>query len=240
MNVDDLSWQSLTLGGVSPRLVRALLDLGRLELLVQAAREGGDWHCAEAAARALCAAGEFERALALTGPFADIGWRPAQWVTAEVMIQQGRAEEALAAVRPDGSGLGDGHVCARYAELAVMADRVDEAVDVLAPHLGEPWLLRHLVEVTEGRDGDDRVLDLLARAEERAGRLPEALALLRSSSHSRAASELTYMLVRHGRPAEALAAVPSIAEQRAAMERQPRTDDPWAGAAGISAEPPPL
>ncbi|MFF7250732.1 hypothetical protein ACFZBU_43530 [Embleya sp. NPDC008237] len=98
-------------------MVRTLLDLGQVELLIRAARERGDWNCAEAAARDLCAAGEFDRALALVDPFTDIGWRAAEWVTAEIMILRGEGDEALAMVRPDPAELGDGHVCARYAEL---------------------------------------------------------------------------------------------------------------------------
>ncbi|MFG2908375.1 tetratricopeptide repeat protein [Kitasatospora sp. NPDC048286] len=166
INVDDLSWQARTLGGVSPRLVQTFLDLGQLELLVQAARERGDWHCAKAAARELCASGEFERALNLLDPFTDVGWRAAEWATAEIMIQQGQSDEALAMVRPDPAELGDDHVCARYAELLAKAGRTDEAVDVLVPHLGGLWIQSHLVKVTEGQGRDDRVLDVLARLAE--------------------------------------------------------------------------
>ncbi|MFF2750157.1 hypothetical protein ACFVVA_32045, partial [Kitasatospora sp. NPDC058048] len=109
MNIDDLSWQARHHGGVYPRMVRTFLDLGQVELLVRAAQERGDWNCAEAAARELCAAGEFDRALALVGPFAEIGWRSAVWVTAEIMIHRGEGDEALAMVRPDEAELGDGH-----------------------------------------------------------------------------------------------------------------------------------
>lgn len=168
MNIDDLSWQGRNHGGVSPRMVRTLLGLGQLELLIQAAQERGDWNCAQAAARELCAAAEFERALALLVPFTDVGWRAAEWTTAEIMIRRGEGDEALAMVRPDAAERGDGHACARYAELAVMAGRCDEAMGVLTPHLGESWLLSHLIEVTEGQGRDDEVLDLLARAAERA------------------------------------------------------------------------
>ncbi|MFE7526137.1 hypothetical protein ACFU7Y_10475 [Kitasatospora sp. NPDC057542] len=175
MNVDDLSWQAHTLGGVSPRLVRTLLDLGQLELLIRAAQERGDWHCAEAAARELSAGGEFERALTLMDPFTDIGWRAAEWLTAEIMIQQGQGDEALAMVRPDTAELGDGHVCAHYAEMAAKAGRADDAIEVLIPHLGEFWLQSHLAEVTEGQGLDDRVLDVLAQEAERMERTESAV-----------------------------------------------------------------
>ncbi|MFE3875474.1 hypothetical protein ACFXPX_13865 [Kitasatospora sp. NPDC059146] len=167
MNIDDLSWQARHHGGVYPRMVQALLDLGRVELLVQAARERGDWNCAEASARELCAAGDYGRALALMDPFTDIGWRAAEWITAEIMIYQGDGDEALAMVRPDATELGDGHVCARYAELLSKAGRVEEAVDLLTPHLGEYWLRSRLVDITEGRGYDDLVLEVLTREAER-------------------------------------------------------------------------
>ncbi|MGW4809385.1 hypothetical protein, partial [Kitasatospora sp. NPDC004272] len=166
MNIDDLCWQVRHHAGVPPRMVRALLDLGQSELLVRAARERGDWNCAEAAARALAAAGEFDRALALLDPFTEIGWRAAEWVTAEVMISRGEADEALAMVRPDAAELGDGRVCARYAELLARAGRTEEAVELLTPHLGERRFRSHLVELTEGRGCDDLVLDALTRAAE--------------------------------------------------------------------------
>ncbi|WP_037599514.1 tetratricopeptide repeat protein [Streptacidiphilus rugosus] len=166
MNIDDLSWQARHHGGVYPRLARTLLDLGQVELLVRAARERGDWNCAEAAARELCAAGECDRALALLEPFAEIGWRPAEWLTAEIMIHQGEGDKALAKVRPDATQLGDGHVCARYAELLSKAGRIEEAVDVLTPHLREHWLRSRLVEITEGLGHDDLVLAVLTREAE--------------------------------------------------------------------------
>ncbi|MER7585034.1 hypothetical protein [Kitasatospora sp. NPDC097691] len=174
MNVDDLSWQARYHGGVYPRMVRTLLDLGQLELLIRAAQERGDWNCAQAAARELCAAGEFERALTLVDPFTDIGWRAAEWLTAEIMIRRGEGDEALAMVRPDAAELGDGHVCARYAELLSKAGRVEEAIDVLTPHLGESWLRSRLVEVTEGQRRDDRVLDVLTQEAERMERTESA------------------------------------------------------------------
>ncbi|MEU8924315.1 hypothetical protein AB0D10_25810 [Kitasatospora sp. NPDC048545] len=171
MNIDDLSHQARTHGGVYPWMAQSLLEMGQLELLIRAAQERGDWNCAEAAARELSAAGEFERALALMDPFTDIGWRAAEWVTAEIMIRRGEGDEALAMVRPDATELGDGHVCARYAELSAKAGRVDEAIDVLTPHLGEFWLRSRLVDVTEGQGRDDRVLEVLTQVAERMERM---------------------------------------------------------------------
>ncbi|MER6443487.1 hypothetical protein ABT275_45620 [Streptomyces sp. NPDC001185] len=134
VDIDDLFWQARNHGGVSPWMVRTLLDLGQLELLIQAAQECGDWNCAQAASRELCAAAEFGRALALLVPFTDVGWRAAEWATAEIMIRRGEGDEALAMVRPDAAERGDGYACARYAELAVMAGRCDGVIKVLTPH----------------------------------------------------------------------------------------------------------
>ncbi|MER7768766.1 hypothetical protein [Kitasatospora sp. NPDC096140] len=166
MNVDDLVWQARNHGGVSPRMVQTFLDLGQSDLLIRAAQERGDWNCAQAAARELCAAAEFERALALLEPFTDVGWRAAESATAEIMIRQGRGDEALAMVRPDAAEPGDGHVCARYAELLVKAGRADEAIDVLTPHLGEYWLRTRLVDLTEEQGRDGRVLEVLTQVAE--------------------------------------------------------------------------
>ncbi|MGW4898526.1 tetratricopeptide repeat protein [Kitasatospora sp. NPDC004240] len=202
MNIDDLSWQAHTLLGVSPRLVRTLIDQGHVEVVIQAARERGDWHCAEGAVESLCADGRYERALEVLAPFTATGWRTARFLAAGVMTRQGRGDDALAMTRPDPVQVDDEHYCARYAELAVKAGRADTAIEVLIPHLDKGWLLRILVEVTEGQDRDERVLQLLTRALEgatgwpgpgrwqvllytaqvleRAGRAGEALDLLRA------------------------------------------------------------
>ncbi|MER7756404.1 hypothetical protein [Kitasatospora sp. NPDC097643] len=206
-------------------MVRTLLDLGQVELLVRAARERGDWNCAEAAVRELCAAGEFDRALALVGPFAEIGWRPAAWVTAEIMIHQGEGDEALAMVRPDEAELGDGHVCARYAELLSKAGQVEEAVDVLTPHLGEYWLRSRLVEITEGQGRDDLVLDVLTREAKRMESVENAACQRCGESCGTSRTDrwdvlllISRVLERAGRPDEA---VEVLRAERASGRRHP-------------------
>ncbi|MEV0536293.1 hypothetical protein [Kitasatospora sp. NPDC050463] len=228
MNIDDLSWQANTLRGVSTRVVLTLIDHGHLEVVIQAALEREDWHCARTAVTSLCSDGQFERALDMLAPFTATGWHTAQWLAADVMTQQGRGEEALAMTRPDPDQLQDGHYCSRYAELAVAADRADLAIEVLTPHLDEAWLLRHLVEVTDGQDRDEQMLQLLttaltnaadgygvrasreevllhtARVLGRSGRPSEALALLRAEAlsgghHTLAFSEnFAELLARQG------------------------------------------
>ncbi|MGY1578471.1 tetratricopeptide repeat protein [Streptomyces sp. MN13] len=170
MKLDDLEWQFSNYGGLPPRTVGLLLEGGHLDLVIEAARERGEWFCAEAAVRELCGAGEFERAWAVLEPFVAVGWREAVWLRAEILLQWGRVDEALELVRPDEEGRRSGRVCRDFAELLVRAGRVDEAIDVLAPHVEESWLLSSLVEMTEGQGRDERILELIAPLAERVRR----------------------------------------------------------------------
>ncbi|WP_431676132.1 tetratricopeptide repeat protein [Kitasatospora sp. KL5] len=166
MNVDDLVWQVTHYGGIPPRLVDRLVGLGRLDLVIRAAAEREEWFCAEAAVRALCGAGELERAWALIEPFAATGWRPAVRVAAEILLRQGRTEEALALLHP-GEAAREGRDWRDYALMLAEAGRVDEAIEVLTPHLEDWWLLETLVEMTEGQGRDERVLGLITPLAER-------------------------------------------------------------------------
>jgi hypothetical protein len=149
-------------------MVDELLERGHLELVVRAAREHGEWLCAQAAARELCRAREFERAWEVMGLFAATGWGPGVRAGAEVLFRLGRTEEALAMVCPDpGEPEPDHDDVAAYAGLLAKAGRVDEAIEVLVPYLENGRLLRCLVEVTDGRGRDARVLELLAPIAER-------------------------------------------------------------------------
>ncbi|MFB7328319.1 hypothetical protein [Streptomyces sp. NPDC056190] len=168
MNIDDLEWQSRTLGGISPRLVTMLVERGEVELLVQAASERGEWFCAQAAARELSRAGEVERALDVLEPFIEAGWNRARWERAEVLFEAGRVQQALNAVRPDEEGLASEWVCHDFAELLAKAGRLDEAITVLTPHLDREWILSTLVELTESQRRDDQVLELIAPRAQRA------------------------------------------------------------------------
>ncbi|MFE5106924.1 hypothetical protein [Streptomyces sp. NPDC056663] len=47
---------------------------------------------------------------------------------------------------------------------------MDEAIDLLVPHVGESWIRTVLVEITEGKDRDERVLELIAPHAEAARR----------------------------------------------------------------------
>ncbi|WP_279329078.1 hypothetical protein [Streptomyces sp. OS603R] len=168
MNLEDLEWQSRTLGGISPRLVTMLVEQGEVELLVQAASERGEWFCAQAAARELSRAGEVERALGVLEPFIEAGWNRARWESAEALLEAGRVQQALDAVRPDEEGLASQWVCHDFAELLAKAGRLNEAITVLTPHLDREWILSTLVELTEGQGRDEQVLELIAPHAERA------------------------------------------------------------------------
>ncbi|WP_046777439.1 tetratricopeptide repeat protein [Streptomyces yangpuensis] len=162
MNVDDLEWQARHFGGLPPGRVDLLLERGGLDLVIRAAAERGEWFCAQGAAQALCRAGEFGRALRVMEPFVATGWRDALWARADILLRAGRSQEALDLVRPDEAGRASAAECRAFAELLTRAGRIDEAVDLLVPHMDESWILSALVEITEGRDRDERMLELIA------------------------------------------------------------------------------
>ncbi|MFB6578526.1 tetratricopeptide repeat protein [Streptomyces sp. NPDC056402] len=130
--------------------------------MIRAATERGEWFCARGATQALCRAGEFGRALRVMEPFVATGWRDALWVRADVLLRAGRTQEALDLVRPDEAGRASATECRAFAELLARAGRIDEAVDLLVPHVDKSWMLSVLVEITEGRDRDERMLELIA------------------------------------------------------------------------------
>ncbi|WP_159028488.1 tetratricopeptide repeat protein [Kitasatospora sp. MY 5-36] len=168
MNLDDLAWQRQFDGGIEPAMAEYLARQGQLELLIETARDRGEWFCAEVAVGELCEAGEFERALTVLEPFVAVGWPFAVRESATILVRQGRIEEGLALVRPDAAGLESAFDCRWFAGALVEAGRVDEAIEVLAPHLGEPWILESLVDLTRGENRDALVLELLAPCAERA------------------------------------------------------------------------
>ncbi|MGW4789510.1 hypothetical protein [Streptomyces sp. NPDC004230] len=144
MDVDDLEWQGRLLGGIPPRMADLLLELGHLDLVVEAAGERGEWFCALAAVRELCGAEDYERALSVIEPFAVTGWKPAVTKAAEVRFRMGRVEEALALVRPD-EPVTEGREWRDCALMLAKAGRLDEAIDALAGAVlaVRPALLSH-------------------------------------------------------------------------------------------------
>lgn len=179
MNVDDLNWQVTTYGGISPQMTELLLERGRLDLVIRAASERGEWFCAEAAVRVLCETRQFERAWAVMEPFVAIGWAGATRACAEILVQWGHVAEALALVRPGDSAQTSGAFSRDVAELLVKAGRVDEVIDAVADmEQGQP--LSFLVEITEGQRRDDRVLALIAPRAEQARRAIEENSRIKS------------------------------------------------------------
>ncbi|MFI1280933.1 tetratricopeptide repeat protein [Streptomyces sp. NPDC020858] len=160
--MDDLEWQASHFGGLPPGRVDLLLEHGGLDLVIRAAAERGEWFCAQGATQALCRAGEFDRALRVMEPFVATGSRDALGARADILLRAGRTQEALDLVRPDAAGRASATECRAFAELLARAGRIDEAVDLLVPHLDESWILSVLVEITEGRDRDEQVLELIA------------------------------------------------------------------------------
>ncbi|MET9725466.1 tetratricopeptide repeat protein [Streptomyces zaomyceticus] len=215
MNLDDLAWHAKGNGGLPKRTVDVLLEHGQLEVVIRAAVERGEWVCALAAVRELCAAGEFRRAEDVMAPFMEIGWQPAVWETARILVWAGRAEEGLALVPRGETEPLSAEDRRGLAELLAEVGRVDEAIDLLAPVLDEDGMAHCLVQVTEGQGRDERVLGLIrpgrplrARVLERAGRLDEAIRVLRGSIIVRdtvmvgTLEDLAELLVRHGRMEE--------------------------------------
>ncbi|MEU3604939.1 hypothetical protein AB0E83_05700 [Streptomyces sp. NPDC035033] len=212
VDLDTLAWHARGNGGLHLRTVKVLLEHDQLDVVIRAATERGEWVCAREAVRELCEAGEFGRAEAVMAPFVKLGWRPAAWETARILVRAGRAEEALArAPRPE-----DAEDRRHLAELLAEAGRVDEAIDLLAPRLDEDGMTYCLARVTEGRGRDERVLELLppgasstrARVLERAGRIEEAVRTLREAIVVRdtvmvgVVEALAELFLRHGRTEE--------------------------------------
>ncbi|MFE0962643.1 tetratricopeptide repeat protein [Streptomyces fungicidicus] len=202
MNTDDLVWQVCNYGGLAPRKVDRLLGHGHLPLVIRTAEERGEWFCAERAAQELCRSGEFGRALKVMEPFVATGWPTALWAKAGILLRAGRTNEALDLVRPDQEGRASRTVCRHFAELLAEAGRVDEAVDLLVPHIGEPWIRTTLVEITEGRGRDERVLELISPYAEAARRARDDGPW--DCSHSDAQELQARVLERAGRAAEAI------------------------------------
>lgn len=171
VNIEDLEWQADSYGGVNPQVVDSLLERGYLDVVVQAAVEREDWFCARGAVRDLQTVGDLERAWKVMRPFTETGWLPAVSVGADILLQAGRVEEALALVRPDGERREQGEACKVYAKVLMQAGQADAAIDALMPYLRDERLLSFLVEITEGQGHDERVLDLVTSLAEEARRM---------------------------------------------------------------------
>src|SRR4051812_42317778 len=157
MDIDDLEWQASNFGGLPPRRVDLLLAHGHLDLIIRAAAEHGEWFCAQGAVEELCRTGRFTDALNVMEPFVATGWPTALWAKADILLREGRPQEALNLVRPNEAGWASKAECHDFAELLVRAGRVDEAIELLVPHIDGWWTLSVLVEITSGQERDAQV-----------------------------------------------------------------------------------
>ncbi|QIQ06938.1 hypothetical protein HA039_16250 [Streptomyces liangshanensis] len=213
MDADELEWQASNYGGLPSRRVDLLLEHGHLDLVIRAAEERGEWFCAQGAVEELCRSGEFARALKVMEPFVASGWWPAVWAKADILLRAGRTDEALDLVGPDEEGHASPDACRDAAELLVGAGRVDEAVDLLVPYLDQAWIRTALVDITEGQDRDQRVMELIApyagdarragggsRSDDSCGDVPELRArVLERAGHADDAIRLLGKEVAEGR-----------------------------------------
>ncbi|MFG2926715.1 hypothetical protein ACGFYA_35090 [Streptomyces sp. NPDC048305] len=214
MDIDDLAWQASNYRGLSPKRVRLLLEHGHLNLVAQVAVDRGEWFCAEGAVEELCQAGDFGRALSVMEPFVDAGWRPALYAKAEILLRAGRrTAEVLDLVRPDDSGRASTAECRDFAEVLSKAGHIDEAVELLVPHLDESGLLSVLVDITDGQGRDERVLKLIVPRADHARRARGEGRW--DYSHSNAQELQARVLERAGRADEAIRILgQDIAERR--------------------------
>lgn len=214
MDMDDLAWQASNFRGLSPRRVRLLLEHGHRDLVAQVAVERGEWFCAEGAVEELCQVGDFGRALSVMEPFVETGWRAASYAKSEILIRAGhRTEEALDLLRPEEAGRASTTECRDFAEVLGKAGRIDEAIELLVPHLDKSWLLSTLVDITDGQGRDERVLELIAP---RADHARQARGEGRwDYAHSNAQELQARVLERAGRADEAIRILgQDIAERR--------------------------
>ncbi|MFE5326126.1 hypothetical protein ACFRCG_06995 [Embleya sp. NPDC056575] len=204
---------------VPPNTVTFLLERGHVDAVVEAAHRG-EWECARGAVEHFLACDEPGKAWGVIAPFVATGRWSAVREAAPVLRALGRGGEAIAMVRAHAEG-GVRDAWNTLARLLADDGRIDEAIEALRPRLCDWYHLEALVEVSEGRGRDARVIDLLrrvcggggpwnraimlARVFERGGRVDEAVEVLRvridDPAHMQVndVEELTAVLARHDR-----------------------------------------
>jgi tetratricopeptide (TPR) repeat protein len=166
-------------------------------------------------------------------------------VLVDLLARQGRIDEAVEVGRPTFEYYDCGNHLDWSVHLLVEDGRPEHALELLdelsaeyvkehaysvqcmrlsllvkAGHTEEAIAEAMALPAEEYRDRDTTIAGLL----EEAGRVDEAIALLRSSAESRAPRELADLLIRQGRPVEAIASLPSISAQREQQEARARRD----------------
>ncbi|MCX5214653.1 HEAT repeat domain-containing protein [Kitasatospora sp. NBC_00240] len=133
VDTDDL-WQRVQAGeGIPPHTVGALLELGEMDLVLQVAREQGDWFCAQAAAHELCEAGEFEWAWTVLLPFAEAGLPDALRTAADILLRWRRTDEELTPLHPGEMAQELDRAGRTLAQLLVQAGWAQDTIDSLLP-----------------------------------------------------------------------------------------------------------
>ncbi|MFJ8628420.1 hypothetical protein ACIRD3_37050 [Kitasatospora sp. NPDC093550] len=202
---------------------------------VQAAASEGEWACSLALAEEAEARGDWAGAEKLIAPHLAAGrWRSVE-VAAGHLETQGRVDEALALLREHPGGYGERNLRVAYAQTAARHGRADEALTALRPYLEDAWMVRTLVEVTEGHGHDVEIAELiesllvepatqcgfdrgtthalaLCQVLDRQGRSDEAARVLRARIDAMPGyvligevEEYARLLIRQGRQAELLA-----------------------------------
>ncbi|MQY09899.1 hypothetical protein SRB5_00020 [Streptomyces sp. RB5] len=93
-------------------------------------------------------------------PFAATGRQPAVRAGTDVLLRWGRVGRALELAHPRGPRTNAVDAWQAYAQALVRAGRADEAIGVLGPYLRHRRVPGALVEITEGQECDEHVLEL--------------------------------------------------------------------------------
>ncbi|MEV6968927.1 hypothetical protein AB0M47_27795 [Hamadaea sp. NPDC051192] len=212
-------------GWIAPWNVSLLIEHGHLDD-VRGIVEEGDWYCARAWSATLVEQGQRDAALDVLRPFTETGWWGANRVVADLLESWDRVDEALAQCWPFAE-TGDRLAVVHTAEMLARHDRADDGYELLLPHIADWYPLRSLVDVSAGLGHDEELIELLrprtwevpgtwshdaanavellATVLDRAGRVDEALAVLRSSIatgaglHVNTFQQLADILLRHER-----------------------------------------
>lgn len=212
-------------GWIAPWNVSLLIEHGHADEVRRLAG-AGDWYCARAWSTALIEQGQRDAALDVLGPFADTGWWCANQVVADLLESWGLVDEALARCQLNVEA-GDRLAVVHTAKMLARHGRADDGFELLLPHIADWYPLRALVAVGDGLGRDEELIELLrprvrqnpgmwshdaatavellATVLERAGRVDEAVAALRtsiganSSIHINTFEQVADILVRHDR-----------------------------------------
>ncbi|WP_160159805.1 hypothetical protein [Streptomyces sp. WAC05374] len=220
---------------------RLLARHGRVEELWQLATGGPEYAAFEPLVRVLEETARAEQAETLLREHIATDHCPGNYqvLLMELLVRQGRLDDAVEAVRPTFEDRWNGLLQAAVTVLAehgrheqalrLLEERSPEFLEESAHWIpsnrwslmGESGRCREAIaeiEATPGLEPEERdatLAWLLAQD----GRSNEAIDLLRSRAHHHA-TQLAELLIRQGRPLEALAAIPGVPAQREALKQR--------------------